>query len=130
MGCGPHLRLPCLGSAPLCRRRYVADGQGWPEPGAIEFRWTPVRRRFPIQLGPFARERGEYRVLRRRAGRARRFPRAISKYPFELSEYDGAANAPQLLLRAMAGIWPFGRGEIRLGEGRSLFVPQPESTQQ
>jgi len=28
------------------------------------------------------------------------------------------------LLRAMAGIWPFGRGEIDLGEGRSLFVPQ------
>jgi len=28
------------------------------------------------------------------------------------------------LLRAMAGIWPFGRGEISLGEGRSLFVPQ------
>jgi vitamin B12/bleomycin/antimicrobial peptide transport system ATP-binding/permease protein len=28
------------------------------------------------------------------------------------------------LLRAMAGIWPFGRGEIRLGKGRMLFVPQ------
>jgi vitamin B12/bleomycin/antimicrobial peptide transport system ATP-binding/permease protein len=28
------------------------------------------------------------------------------------------------LLRAMAGIWPFGRGEIKIGEGRSLFVPQ------
>ena len=28
------------------------------------------------------------------------------------------------LLRAMAGIWPFGRGEIRLSEGRSLFIPQ------
>jgi vitamin B12/bleomycin/antimicrobial peptide transport system ATP-binding/permease protein len=28
------------------------------------------------------------------------------------------------LLRAMAGIWPFGRGEIGMGEGRSLFVPQ------
>jgi len=28
------------------------------------------------------------------------------------------------LLRAMAGIWPFGRGEVRIGEGRSLFVPQ------
>jgi vitamin B12/bleomycin/antimicrobial peptide transport system ATP-binding/permease protein len=28
------------------------------------------------------------------------------------------------LLRAMAGIWPFGRGDIRIGEGRSLFVPQ------
>ena len=24
----------------------------------------------------------------------------------------------------MSGIWPFGRGEIGLGEGRSLFVPQ------
>jgi vitamin B12/bleomycin/antimicrobial peptide transport system ATP-binding/permease protein len=28
------------------------------------------------------------------------------------------------LLRAMAGIWPFGRGEVRIGEGASLFVPQ------
>ena len=28
------------------------------------------------------------------------------------------------LLKAMAGIWPFGRGEIRLGERRILFVPQ------
>jgi vitamin B12/bleomycin/antimicrobial peptide transport system ATP-binding/permease protein len=27
-------------------------------------------------------------------------------------------------LRAIAGIWPFGRGEIRLGKGRILFVPQ------
>jgi vitamin B12/bleomycin/antimicrobial peptide transport system ATP-binding/permease protein len=28
------------------------------------------------------------------------------------------------LLRAIAGIWPFGRGLIRLGEGRTLFLPQ------
>jgi putative ATP-binding cassette transporter len=28
------------------------------------------------------------------------------------------------LLRAIAGIWPFGRGEIRVGEGPTLFVPQ------
>jgi putative ATP-binding cassette transporter len=28
------------------------------------------------------------------------------------------------LLRAIAGIWPYGRGRVRLGEGRSLFVPQ------
>ena len=28
------------------------------------------------------------------------------------------------LLRALAGIWPFGKGDIRLGEGRSLFLPQ------
>ncbi len=28
------------------------------------------------------------------------------------------------LLRAVAGIWPFGRGSIRLGSGRVLFLPQ------
>jgi putative ATP-binding cassette transporter len=28
------------------------------------------------------------------------------------------------LLRAIAGIWPFGCGNIRLGEGRTLMVPQ------
>ena len=28
------------------------------------------------------------------------------------------------LLRAIAGIWPYGRGQIRMCEGRSLFLPQ------
>jgi putative ATP-binding cassette transporter len=28
------------------------------------------------------------------------------------------------LLRAIAGIWPFGSGNIRIGEGRTLLVPQ------
>ncbi len=28
------------------------------------------------------------------------------------------------LLRAIAGLWPFGRGRIRVGEGRVLFLPQ------
>ncbi|MGH6989170.1 MAG: ABC transporter ATP-binding protein/permease [Stellaceae bacterium] len=28
------------------------------------------------------------------------------------------------LIRAIAGIWPFGRGKIRLGEGTALFLPQ------
>ncbi|MDE2227697.1 MAG: ABC transporter ATP-binding protein/permease [Alphaproteobacteria bacterium] len=28
------------------------------------------------------------------------------------------------LLRAAAGIWPYGRGEVRLGGGRVLFLPQ------
>jgi putative ATP-binding cassette transporter len=28
------------------------------------------------------------------------------------------------LLRAIAGIWPFGRGNIRIGEGQMLLVPQ------
>jgi vitamin B12/bleomycin/antimicrobial peptide transport system ATP-binding/permease protein len=28
------------------------------------------------------------------------------------------------LLRAVAGLWPFGRGRIRVADGRSLFLPQ------
>ncbi len=28
------------------------------------------------------------------------------------------------LLRAIAGIWPFGRGKVRIGEGRAFFLPQ------
>lgn len=28
------------------------------------------------------------------------------------------------LLRAVAGIWPFGRGHVQLADGRALFVPQ------
>jgi vitamin B12/bleomycin/antimicrobial peptide transport system ATP-binding/permease protein len=28
------------------------------------------------------------------------------------------------LLRAIAGLWPFGQGEIRIGQGRVLFLPQ------
>ncbi|MBV9523649.1 MAG: ABC transporter ATP-binding protein/permease, partial [Alphaproteobacteria bacterium] len=28
------------------------------------------------------------------------------------------------LLRALAGIWPFGRGKVRIGAGRAFFLPQ------
>ena len=28
------------------------------------------------------------------------------------------------MLRAIAGLWPFGRGKVRLGQGRIFFVPQ------
>jgi putative ATP-binding cassette transporter len=28
------------------------------------------------------------------------------------------------ILRAIAGLWPFGRGRIRVGDGRALFLPQ------
>jgi putative ATP-binding cassette transporter len=28
------------------------------------------------------------------------------------------------LLRAIAGLWPFGRGRVRVGDGRALFLPQ------
>ena len=29
-----------------------------------------------------------------------------------------------VLLRAICGVWPFGVGQVRIGQGRSLFVPQ------
>jgi putative ATP-binding cassette transporter len=35
-----------------------------------------------------------------------------------------AGTGKSVLLRAIAGIWPFGLGQIRFGEGRILFVPQ------
>src|SRR5207249_1225228 len=28
------------------------------------------------------------------------------------------------VLRAIAGLWPFGRGRIRMADGRALFLPQ------
>src|SRR6185437_11362705 len=28
------------------------------------------------------------------------------------------------LLRAIAGLWPFGDGKIRVGDGQALFLPQ------
>ena len=39
-----------------------------------------------------------------------------------LSGPSGAGKST--LIRAIAGIWPFGRGEIRVPRGRSLFLPQ------
>ena len=35
-----------------------------------------------------------------------------------------AGMGKSILLRAIAGLWPFGRGRIELGPGRVLFVPQ------
>jgi putative ATP-binding cassette transporter len=35
---------------------------------------------------------------------------------------DGAGKST--LLRAIAGLWPFGRGRIRIGDGRAMFLPQ------
>jgi vitamin B12/bleomycin/antimicrobial peptide transport system ATP-binding/permease protein len=35
-----------------------------------------------------------------------------------------SGSGKSTVLRALAGIWPFGRGEIRVAEGSTLFVPQ------
>jgi len=35
-----------------------------------------------------------------------------------------SGSGKSTLLRAIAGLWPFGRGTIRVGDGRVLFLPQ------
>ena len=35
-----------------------------------------------------------------------------------------ASAGKSVLLRALSGIWPFGTGQIQIGDGRQLFVPQ------
>ena len=35
-----------------------------------------------------------------------------------------SGSGKSTLLRAIAGLWPFGRGQIRVGEGPVLFLPQ------
>ena len=35
-----------------------------------------------------------------------------------------AGAGKSVLLRAISGIWPFGRGQIKIDQGRRLFVPQ------
>src|SRR5260221_6934821 len=97
VGCGQHTWLPGMGSVALRRYRYLAHSQNWPAAGATEFRWTAVGRRFPIQLGPVTRKRRKCSLLRRRAGRARRFRRAIPKYLCQLPDDYGAADTPQLV---------------------------------
>ena len=42
--------------------------------------------------------------------------------PLLITGPSGAGKST--LLRAVAGLWPFGRGHVRVGEGRALFLPQ------
>jgi putative ATP-binding cassette transporter len=35
-----------------------------------------------------------------------------------------SGSGKSTLLRAVAGLWPFGRGRVRVGDGRALFLPQ------
>jgi vitamin B12/bleomycin/antimicrobial peptide transport system ATP-binding/permease protein len=42
--------------------------------------------------------------------------------PLLITGPSGAGKST--LLRAVAGLWPFGRGDVRVADGRALFLPQ------
>jgi putative ATP-binding cassette transporter len=50
---------------------------------------------------------------------------SLSANPGQSLLVTGASGlGKSTLLRAIAGLWPFGRGRIRVAKGRSLFLPQ------
>ncbi len=50
---------------------------------------------------------------------------SLTANPEESLLITGASGAGKsTLLRAIAGLWPFGRGRVRVADGRSLFLPQ------
>ena len=57
-----------------------------------------------------------------RCGRTSRSRRAPGEAAADHRRFRARARAR--LLRAIAGLWPFGRGRIRVGDGRCLFLPQ------
>ena len=58
-------------------------------------------------------------------GRSLRPDIALAATPGKSLLITGASGAGKsTLLRAIAGLWPFGRGRIRVGDGRCLFLPQ------
>jgi putative ATP-binding cassette transporter len=58
-------------------------------------------------------------------GRPLRRNIALAATPDKPLLMTGASGAGKsTLLRAIAGLWPFGRGRIRVADGRALFLPQ------
>ena len=58
-------------------------------------------------------------------GRSLRPDITLAATPGKSLLITGASGAGKsTLLRAIAGLWPFGRGRIRVGDGRYLFLPQ------
>src|SRR5204862_8187614 len=58
-------------------------------------------------------------------GRPLRRDISLSASPNQALLITGASGlGKSTLLRAIAGLWPFGRGRVRVADGRSLFLPQ------
>jgi vitamin B12/bleomycin/antimicrobial peptide transport system ATP-binding/permease protein len=58
-------------------------------------------------------------------GRALRPNISLAAHPDQSLLITGASGlGKSTLLRAIAGLWPFGRGRIRVADGPSLFLPQ------
>src|SRR5215472_4595766 len=88
----------------------VAERQ-WPQPIEIEHEGTGVE----VDMLDLNLPNGE--LLRSDI--------SLAASPGEALLITGASGlGKSTLLRAISGLWPFGRGRIRVGDGRSLFLPQ------